>query len=83
MTSGASLLAVFAHPDDESFRPGGTLALLARRGARVQVLTATRGGAGSCGNPPLCAPEELPALREAELRCACKALNLLPPILLD
>jgi len=83
MTSGANLLAVFAHPDDESFRPGGTLALLARRGVRVQVLTATRGGAGSRGNPPLCAPEELPALREAELRCACKALNLLPPILLD
>ena len=27
------LLAVFAHPDDEAYRPGGTLALLARRGA--------------------------------------------------
>jgi LmbE family N-acetylglucosaminyl deacetylase len=41
-----SLLAVFAHPDDETFRPGGTLALLARGGVRVQVLTATRGEAG-------------------------------------
>jgi LmbE family N-acetylglucosaminyl deacetylase len=76
-------LAVFAHPDDESFRAGGTLALLARRGARVQVLTATRGQAGSRGNPPLCAPEELPAVREAELHCACAALGLIPPILLD
>lgn len=72
MTS-ANLLAVFAHPDDESFRPGGTLSLLARRGPRVQVLTATRGQAGSCGNPPLCTPEELPAVREAELRCAALA----------
>ena len=80
---GASLLAVFAHPDDESFRPAGTLALLARRGVRVQVLTATRGGAGSRGDPPLCSPAELPAVREAELRCACAALGLRPPILLD
>jgi N-acetylglucosamine malate deacetylase 2 len=78
-----TLLAVFAHPDDESFRPGGTLALLARRGVRVQVLTATRGGAGSRGNPPLCAPEELPAMRENELRCACSALGIQPPLLLD
>jgi N-acetylglucosamine malate deacetylase 2 len=50
---------------------------------RVQVLTATRGQAGSRGNPPLCVPEELPAVRESELRCACKALGILPPILLD
>jgi len=83
MNSGASLLAVFAHPDDESFRTGGTLALLARRGARVQVLTATRGQAGSRGNPPLCTPEELPAMREAELRYACSALGIQPPLLLD
>jgi LmbE family N-acetylglucosaminyl deacetylase len=77
------LLAIFAHPDDETFRPGGTLALLARQGVRVQVLTATRGGAGSCGDPPLCTPEELPAVREQELRCACTALGLEPPLLLD
>lgn len=78
-----SLLAVFAHPDDETFRPGGTLALLSQRDVRVQVLTATRGGAGSCGHPPLCAPGELPALRESELHCACTALGIEPPILLD
>jgi LmbE family N-acetylglucosaminyl deacetylase len=77
------LLAVFAHPDDEAFRPGGALALLARRGVRVYVLTATRGEAGSCGDPPLCRPEELPAVRERELRCACAALGVEPPRLLD
>jgi LmbE family N-acetylglucosaminyl deacetylase len=77
------LLAVFAHPDDETFRCGGTLALLAQRGVRVQVLTATRGQAGSRGDPPLCAPEELPVVRENELRCACAALGIQPPILLD
>jgi LmbE family N-acetylglucosaminyl deacetylase len=77
------LLAVFAHPDDETFRPGGTLALLARRGVRVQVLTATRGQAGSRGDPPLCLPAELPSVRERELRCACVALGIELPILLD
>lgn len=66
MTSGASLLAVFAHPDDESFRPGGTLALLARRGVRVQILTATRGQAGSRGNPPLLLDYQDGQLAEAD-----------------
>jgi LmbE family N-acetylglucosaminyl deacetylase len=83
MTDNLALLAIFAHPDDESFRCGGTLALLARRGVHVQVLTATRGQVGSCGDPPLCTPAQLPAVRERELRCACAALGIQPPILLD
>lgn len=77
------LLAIFAHPDDETFRPGGTLALLAQHGVRVKLLTFTRGGAGSCGDPPLCTPDELPDVRELELRCACAAFNIRPPHLLD
>jgi LmbE family N-acetylglucosaminyl deacetylase len=77
------LLAVFAHPDDESFRCGGTLALLAQRGIHVQIITATRGEAGSCGEPPLCRIEKLAAVREQELRCACTALGIAPPIFLD
>ena len=83
MNEPGRLLAVLAHPDDEAFRCGGTLALLARRGVRVRLLTATRGGAGSCGKPPLCTPDELPALREQELRCACAALGIELPRLLD
>jgi len=77
------LLAVFAHPDDETYRPGGTLALLAQAGVHVHLLTFTRGEAGACGDPPLCAPEELPAVRERELRCACAVLGIAPPQLLD
>jgi N-acetylglucosamine malate deacetylase 2 len=77
------LLAILAHPDDEAFRCGGTLALLARRGMVVHLLTATRGEAGSCGDPPVCTPEELPTQREQELRCACAALGIEPPRLLD
>jgi LmbE family N-acetylglucosaminyl deacetylase len=78
-----ALLAVLAHPDDETFRPGGTLALLALSGVRIHLLMATRGEAGSCGDPPLCAPEELPAVRERELHNACSTLGVQPPRLLD
>jgi LmbE family N-acetylglucosaminyl deacetylase len=41
------LLGVFAHPDDESFGPGATLAHYARRGVDVHVIIATDGIAGS------------------------------------
>jgi LmbE family N-acetylglucosaminyl deacetylase len=78
-----ALLAIFAHPDDETFRPGGTLAFLARQGVKVHVLTLTHGEAGSCGEPPLCTPDELPSVRDRELRCACTALGIQPPHLLD
>ncbi len=42
-----TLLALFAHPDDESFGPGGTLARYAAEGAHVHVIIATDGDAGS------------------------------------
>jgi LmbE family N-acetylglucosaminyl deacetylase len=74
-----ALLAVCAHPDDETFRCGGTLALLARRGVRVQVLCATRGEAGV---PGLNA-QQAGFLRQAELECACRALGIAPPLFLD
>lgn len=50
--------------------------MLAQYGVRVHLLTATRGQAGSCGEPALCRPKELPAVREQELRCVCTALGI-------
>jgi LmbE family N-acetylglucosaminyl deacetylase len=76
------ILAVFAHPDDETFRPGGTLAILARLGVGVKVVSATYGEAGSCGDPPLCASEDLPVVRRQELYAACKVIGILPPVFL-
>lgn len=78
-----NLLAVFAHPDDEAFRCGGTLSLLAKSGVHVHILTFTRGQAGSCGRPPICAREDLGAVRTAELLCSCRTLGLETPQILD
>jgi LmbE family N-acetylglucosaminyl deacetylase len=70
-----NILAFFAHPDDETMLAGGTLALLARAGAQVHVLCATRGEGGEVGEPPVCLIEELGQVREAELVCAVQALG--------
>jgi LmbE family N-acetylglucosaminyl deacetylase len=42
-----TLLAVLAHPDDESFGLGGTLAFYASKGYDVYYVCATRGEAGT------------------------------------
>lgn len=71
-----TLLVVTAHPDDESFSMGGTIARYAREGVRVVLACATRGEAGKTGDPPLCTPEELPRVRERELQCAARVLGI-------
>lgn len=71
-----SLLAVFAHPDDESFSVGGTLARYAAEGVHVTLVCATRGEVGGIADPSLATPETLGQVREAELRCAAEALGI-------
>jgi len=67
-----TLMAVFAHPDDESFGIGGTMARYgADPGVRVVLVCATRGEAGEISYPHLATPERLGEVREKELRCAC------------
>lgn len=70
-----NILAFVAHPDDETILAGGTLALLARAGADVHYLCATRGEGGEVGEPPLCTQDELGGVREGEMRCAVQALG--------
>jgi LmbE family N-acetylglucosaminyl deacetylase len=76
MNSTPRLLAVLAHPDDESLGFGGTLARYAAAGADVRVLTATRGEAGRHGDGPHPGKPEVGRLREAELRAACDVLGV-------
>jgi LmbE family N-acetylglucosaminyl deacetylase len=79
-----TLMAVFAHPDDESFGSGGSLA---RYGSdpdvRVVLVCATRGEAGEISDPGLATTERLGEVREQELRCACRALGIEALFLLD
>jgi LmbE family N-acetylglucosaminyl deacetylase len=70
------LLFIFAHPDDESFSGVGTAMECAARGARTALVTATRGERGKAGDPPVCTPDELPAVREQELRQAVQIAGL-------
>lgn len=71
------LLGVFAHPDDESFGPGGTLAHYARLGVDVHVIIATDGIAGSVDDRGrLRDHDSLAQVRSAELARAAVALGL-------
>jgi len=78
-----SLLAVFAHPDDEAFSIGGTLTRYASEGCDVYLVTATRGEAGQIADPALASAANLPYVREQELRCACEVYGIHPPLFLD
>ena len=64
------LLAAFAHPDDEGFGSGGTLAMLIARGAQVTLVCGTNGDVGEISDPALATPETLAQVRQQELRNA-------------
>ena len=77
MTEPLRLLAVFAHPDDESMGMGGTLAKYAAEGVETYLVCATRGERGWFGpedqNPGLRALGEI---RERELENAARELGI-------
>ncbi len=77
--ANGTLLAVFAHPDDEAFGTGGTLAKYASEGFDVHLITATRGEAGEISAAVQATAASLPDVREQELRCACRAYGIHPP----
>ncbi len=76
------LLAVFAHPDDETL-VGPVLARYAREGAKVYLAIATRGEKGTNDRAGIPAGEPLAKVRREEATCACKQLGIEPPIFFD
>jgi len=71
-----TLLAVVAHPDDETFGMGGTLAYYANSGVDVHLICATRGEVGEVASEMLVGYKSVGDLREHELCCAADELGL-------
>lgn len=70
------LIVVLAHPDDESFGMGGTLAYYAAQGIDVHLLCATKGEAGDVDPEIMIGYDSIADLRESELKCAAGYLGL-------
>jgi len=77
-----TVLAVLAHPDDESFGLGGTLALCARQGYNTYLICATGGEAGTVDAEHLNGFKNTAELRSNELKRAAKILGLTEVFLL-
>lgn len=82
MFDGQSLLAIFAHPDDESLACGGLLAICADEGMRVLLVCATHGEDGPDRSPDP-SSEPLPARRVRELGLAADVLGIDTVMMLD
>jgi len=70
-------MSIHAHPDDQEFTVGGTLAKWARAGCDIVAVCITSGGAGSNKHtPPDMTREALVSIREDEQREACQILGV-------
>jgi LmbE family N-acetylglucosaminyl deacetylase len=77
MQAQLGLMAILAHPDDESMGTGGILAKYAAEGVETYLVTATRGERGWWGEKDEYAgPEAVGDTREQELRAAAEVLGL-------
>jgi len=70
------IACVFAHPDDETFCVGGTIAKYAAAGIRTDLFCATNGDAGKNSSVPVSSREELAAIRIEETRAAARILGI-------
>lgn len=77
--TGLRLMAIHAHPDDESSKGAATMAKYAAEGNRVKVVTCTDGRRGDILNPAMDRPgvlDNLIQVREQEMARAVEALGV-------
>ena len=86
VTAGAqpprTMVAVFAHPDDETF-VGPVLARYAREGAKVYLAITTKGEKGTNDRARIPVGDRLAQVRREEASCACRELGIEPPIFFE
>ena len=70
-----TILAIFAHPDDE-IGAGSTFAHYSDAGVRIVLVCATRGEAATIYCPDCATPGTLAEVRTQELACACEHLGI-------
>jgi LmbE family N-acetylglucosaminyl deacetylase len=81
-TPPRTLVAIFAHPDDERI-VGAVLSRYAREGHQVHLVIATDGRKGVTQHAGIPAGDSLAMLRVVEARCATRELGINDPILLE
>jgi len=79
---GATILGVWAHPDDETYLAAGLMARAVRNGSRVVCVTATRGEGGSMDEEKW-PPEKMGEVRTAEMERSMAILGVKEHIWLD
>ena len=77
------LLCVFAHPDDEVFCAGGSIAKYSAQGYEVKVVSATRGDAGQIRDANIATRRTLGNVRAGELQLSCQHLGVQEAVCLD
>lgn len=70
-----NLVCVFAHPDDEAFGPGGTIAKLSKK-YNIYLLCVTKGEVGQKGKTLKVQNSKLGEVRAQELKCSAKILGI-------
>ncbi|HUP34698.1 MAG TPA: N-acetyl-1-D-myo-inositol-2-amino-2-deoxy-alpha-D-glucopyranoside deacetylase [Candidatus Limnocylindria bacterium] len=76
MANELTLMAVHAHPDDESISTGGVLARYADEGLRTVLVTCTGGEIGEIADTVVATPATLHEIRRQELERACEILRV-------
>jgi LmbE family N-acetylglucosaminyl deacetylase len=77
------LLCVFAHPDDEVFCAGGSIAKYSAQGYEIMVVSVTKGDAGQIRDANIATRKTLGTVRAQEFQQSCSHLGVQHAVCLD